>query len=285
MGIRQITIVGAGLMGGSLALALKKYGFKGAIVGCDRAPVLRKAIARHIVDGGHPDPVSASQGSDIVVLATPVAEILRLIDALGPRLSATALLTDVGSTKVQIMARASGVFGRNVRKRFLGGHPMAGKETSGISECEPDLFVNMPWLFTPYPGQALERGLAADFIELVRGIGARVSVLDAEQHDHVCAWVSHLPQMISTALAASVIEHFGENAIQLEIAGKAFREMTRTAASSSVMWADIADSNRANLREAMEKFEARLARLRELRPSRIRTEFQQANRLSKRKAR
>ena len=158
--IRQITIVGTGLIGGSLALALKEHGFRGRIVGCDRAPVLERARDKGAIDDGHTNPSDAARASQIVVLATPVGAIIDLIERLGPVLPARTLLTDVGSTKTQVVARALDVFGANAGRRFLAGHPMAGKEHAGVEFADPDLFRGAAWFFTPTPGQNIYAGSA-----------------------------------------------------------------------------------------------------------------------------
>src|SRR5947207_544063 len=145
--IRQITIIGTGLIGGSLGLALKKDGFRGQIVGCDRAEVLSRAKRKRAIDKGISDPAEACRDSEVVVLATPVGGIVDLIGNLASHLSSGALLTDVGSTKSAILLRAQQVFGRNVNSRFIGGHPMAGKENSGIEEGDPNLFRGAVWFF------------------------------------------------------------------------------------------------------------------------------------------
>src|SRR5579864_7976979 len=132
MPIRQITIIGTGLIGGSLGLALRKKKFAGRIVGCDREATLERARLRGAVDDGTANPGDAVRGSQIVVLATPVLAISDLIERIGPSMPTKTLLTDVGSTKSLVVEQAMKVFGKNVGKRFLAGHPMAGKEMSGV---------------------------------------------------------------------------------------------------------------------------------------------------------
>ena len=279
MPIAQITIVGTGLVGGSFALALKKRGFAGRIVGCDREPVLARARAAGAIDEGIADPVQAARASQVVLLATPVGAILDLIERIGPTLADDALLTDVGSTKSEVAARAEAVFGANAARRFLPGHPMAGKERSGIEEADAHLFENAVWLVTPLPGQNIEAGWSGEFLELVRGIGARVVSLDLARHDRLCAWISHLPQMLSTALAAAVLDELGEDPELLAIGGRALREMTRIASSPYSMWRDVALTNTRNIQEALAKVEQRLAHIREnLRTPELKAEFERGNR-------
>ncbi len=162
MPIRQITIIGTGLIGGSFAMALKKHHFLGRIVGCDRAPVLERARDKGAIDEGRTSPSDAIRGSQLVLLATPVGSIIDLIERIGPVLSARTLLTDVGSTKADVVARAASVLGRNAGRRFLAGHPMSGKEQSGVEFADPDLFLGATWFFTPLPGQNIYSGLSGE---------------------------------------------------------------------------------------------------------------------------
>jgi prephenate dehydrogenase len=282
MSIRQITIVGTGLIGGSLGLALKKQHFPGRIVGCDSAPVLERASEKGAIGSGHTNPADAVRGSDVVVLAAPVAAIIGLIELLGPALSAETLLTDVGSTKARIVASASKVFGPTAPQRYLAGHPMAGKEQAGVESADPDLFQGAAWFFTPLPGQDIYKGLSGEFLEWIEKIGARIATLDAAAHDQLCAWISHLPQMISTALAASLVDQFGEDAPLLEAGGRALREMTRISSSPYSMWRDIAITNKQNIADALLKLEQRLAHIRENLDSReLAAEFERAHQLKK----
>jgi len=282
MAIRQITIIGTGLIGGSLGLALKKRKFPGKIVGCDRAAVLERAQNAGAIDVGHTNPGDAVVGSHMVVLATPVVAIIDLIERLGPSLSNRTLLTDVGSTKAEVVKRAVKSMGKPAATHFLAGHPMAGKEQSGVEFADADLFQGAAWFFTPLPGQRIYDGLCGEFLEWVERIGARIASLDAAEHDRLCAWISHLPQMISTGLAAALVDEFGEDAPLLDAGGRALREMTRISASPYSMWRDIAITNQKNLAEALLKLEQRLAHIRENLDSRqLAAEFERAHLLKK----
>ncbi|MGA8762010.1 MAG: prephenate dehydrogenase [Candidatus Sulfotelmatobacter sp.] len=282
MAIRQITIVGTGLIGGSFALALRKRKFAGRIVGCDREATLQKARNRGAIDSGFSEPGDAVRGSQLVVLATPVLAIIDMIQRLGPALPPSTLLTDVGSTKLAVAQRALKVFGKNAGKRFLAGHPMAGKELSGVDYADADLFHNAVWFLTPLPGQSLNEGLFAEFAGWIDQIGARIAMLPPAEHDRLCAWISHLPQMISTALAAALVEEFGEDAPLLPAGGRALQEMTRISASPYSMWRDIAISNKKNLEDALFKLEQRLAHIREnLATRQLAEEFERAHGLRK----
>jgi prephenate dehydrogenase len=279
MAFRQITIIGTGLIGGSLGLALKAAGFRGKIVGCDRGAVLDRARAMRAIDLGSEDPVEAIAGSDLIVLATPVGGIIDLIERIGPLASPEALITDVGSTKKEIIERARAVFGDRAPQRFLAGHPMAGKEHSGLEHAESKLFLNAVWLLCPQPKQDFERGKIKDYCDLLEQTGVRILKMDAERHDVMCAWVSHLPQMIATGLAATLVEELGGNPDLHAIGGRALREMTRISSSPYSMWRDIAHTNTANIEHALAKLEQRLAHIREnLRTPALREEFDHANR-------
>jgi prephenate dehydrogenase len=263
MPIRQITIIGTGLIGGSLGLALRKRGFKGKIIGCDQAHVLQRAKRLGAIHAGNTDPLESLHGSDVVVLATPVGAIIELIDRLASHLPPGTLLTDAGSTKLEITLRAQNAFGTQANRRFLAGHPMAGKENSGIEFADPELFLGAVWFFTPLPKQEIQAGLTGQYAALVKRIGAKIAVLDPAQHDQLCAWISHVPQMISTALAASLVDEYGARAPLLESGGRALREMTRIAASPYSMWRDIALTNKTSIADALLKLEQRLSHIRE----------------------
>ena len=282
MAIRQITIIGTGLIGGSLALALRKKKFAGRIVGCDREGTLERARMRGAIDEGTVNPGDAVHGSQLVVLAAPVLAICDLIERLGPTLPAKTLLTDVGSTKAAVVDRAIKVFGKSAGKRFLAGHPMAGKELSGVDFADADLFQNAVWFFSPLPEQNLNEGLFAEFSGWIDAIGARIAMLPAVDHDRLCAWISHVPQMISTALAAALVDEFGAEAPLLPAGGRALQEMTRISASPYSMWRDVAISNQKNLADALWKVEQRLAHIREnLATRELAVEFEQAHQLRK----
>lgn len=292
MDFRQITIIGTGLIGGSIGLALKKRGFAGQIVGCDRPEVLERAKRMGAIDAAIREVEQAVRGSDLVILATPVGGILDLIEKVGPIVPNHVLLTDVGSTKREIVERARTVFGEAAPSRFAAGHPMAGKEHGGIEHADADLFQGAVWLITPVGDRATGRSgdlpsrreacgspACDEWLSWVSRMGARVVTLDAERHDRLCAWVSHLPQMLSTALAASLEDEFGDDEDLRAIGGRALREMTRIAASPYSMWRDIAFTNTANMEHALMRLEQRLAHIREnLRTRGLQEEFDKGNR-------
>ena len=280
MAIKQVTIIGVGHIGGSVALGLKKHARVPRIVGSDRDSVLETAQRLGVIDRGVPDPAEACQGSDVVVLATPVGAIIDLIERIGPVISAETLLTDVGSTKAEVVARARAVFGDAAARRFLPGHPMAGREHAGVEHADADLFQNAVWLTTPLAQEQHPR--AGEYLRAIGALGARVVAMDAERHDRLCAWISHLPQMVTTAVVGCLVDEFGDDPELFAIGGRALREITRTAASPYSMWRDIALTNTHNIQEALLRLEQRLAHLREnLRTRGLEEEFDRAHRLKK----
>jgi prephenate dehydrogenase len=281
MAIRQITIVGTGLIGGSLGLALRQRGFDGRIVGCDKRSVLEIAQQRGAIDRAEADLERAIKGSDLIVLATPVGCILSQLEAIAPLAEPDALITDTGSTKQQFLARARMLFGAAAAERVLPGHPMAGKECGGIANADAELFRGAAWLITPV-GVDPHHTAQQEYLDLLGSLGAQVIAMDAERHDRLCAWVSHLPQMIATALGSLLREEFGGDEEIMQIGGRALREMTRTASSPYSMWRDIALTNSQNLDAALLRFEQQLAHLREnLRGPGLREMFESGNQFGK----
>ncbi len=282
MPIHQITIVGTGLIGGSLGLALRAHGFTGKIVGCDKPPVLEQAQSRGAINCGEADLMRAIAASDVVFFATPVGCILSQFETIAPLVPPNTLITDAGSTKQQFVERARMIFGTAAHPRVLPGHPMAGKEHGGIENADAELFRNAAWLVTPIDPNAPYTDLQQEWLDLIARIGARTIPIDAERHDKLCAWVSHLPQMISTAFATVLRDEFGDDEAVVQVGGRALREMTRIAHSPYSMWRDIALTNSANIEEAILRFEQQLTHLREnLRGPALRELFESANKFGR----
>jgi prephenate dehydrogenase len=278
MPIQQITIVGTGLIGGSLGLALKQSGFAGTIIGCDKRAVLEIAEARGAVDRAEADLERAVIGSEVVVLATPVGCILSQLETLAALLPPMTLITDAGSTKQKLVERSRELFSDQAAARFLPGHPMAGKELGGIENADANLLCDAVWLITPIDPTRPPTPLQSEYMDLLQAIGARVITMDSERHDRLCAWISHLPQMIATALASVLREELGDDEAVSQIGGRALREMTRIAHSPYTMWRDIALTNTQNIDDALQRLEQQLAHLREnLRGPELRVLFESAN--------
>jgi prephenate dehydrogenase len=289
--MRRVLIVGTGLIGASVGLALRARGFDGEIVGTGPTEkTLRIAQEMGAVDKWYLREAAEAEAAtcDVILLAGPVMSILDWMQRLAPVLGERQLVTDVGSTKVQI-AELAATLGYNApgKARFLPGHPMAGKESGGAALAEAGLFQNAMWLFTPAAGVGASE-LEKEWRGWVAKFGARTMDLDAARHDELCAWVSHLPQMLSTALAALLEETFAGDPVRREeiaaIGGRALRETTRLGASPYSMWRDIALSNTEPIAQTLLALEQRLAHVREnLRTPELKEEFRLANEFRKRR--
>jgi prephenate dehydrogenase len=257
----RVSIVGLGLMGGSLGLALRQRGLAAHVVGCGREVLQKRAIEMGAIDSGTTDAAEAASDSDLIVLCTPVETSIRLMREIAPRMKPGALLTDVGSTKQSFADAAREIFGDAAHATVLPGHPLAGRELSGLENAVADLYTNCVWTLTPLgqgepaSHQALRAALEA--------LGARIVVTSPEEHDRTLAYTSHLPQMLSTALALTLEEELGAGNPALEIHAGGLRTMLRLAMSDPVMWEQIAASNAQNIAAALERFEAELRKLRE----------------------
>ncbi len=288
--IERITIIGTGLIGSSIGLALRAAGFEGEINGIDAdrkeylAALNRGAIGearvieRRTNAFGEP---SGIRDSDLIILAVPVLAIKDWMHKLAPVLRPHQLVTDVGSTKLEITELARELFTGPGKARFLPGHPMAGKESGGAALAEAFLFVRAMWLFTPIYEDT--HPLEQEWREWVARFGSRSKDLDAARHDELCAWVSHLPQMLSTALAALLEDRFGDASDIFEVGGRALRETTRLGASPFTMWRDVAMTNTEPIAATLHALEQRLAHVREnLRTPELRDEFARANQFRER---
>ena len=255
---QRISILGLGLIGGSWGLALKERGVNARRIGCDRPEVLARALAMGAVDEGATDPLAASRDADLIILATPVGVILDLLTQLKGAAAPRALITDVGSTKRLICQRAREVFGEE--PLFLGGHPLAGKERSGLENASATLFEGARYVLTPLLPDHLADERIKMFSALVEKLGAHPFVTEASTHDRAVAFLSHLPQLVSTGLASMIAEQGAEDFLPLELAAAGFRDVTRLAESPYNLWRDICLTNIENLQSALEslieKFEA-----------------------------
>jgi prephenate dehydrogenase len=294
--MNQLTIIGCGLIGGSFALGLKKHGFAGEIVGCDRPEVLEKAREQGAIDSGTEDVKEAVAGADLVYLATPVITIMDLLPQVAEAVAPGTLVTDAGSTKVRVCRLAGQVFPKGVT--FLGGHPMAGKEHGGIENASANLLVDAKyvvvgegWDSSTAPladargsaqndngGEAtIENERVKEFLGWVGKLGAEPVWMDAETHDWAAAFVSHLPQLLSTALASTVGDETDDDGLPVSLAAAGFRDMVRLGASPYDVWRDVLLTNRENITQALERLERRLKRMREqLQSKELAEEFEKA---------
>ncbi|HEY3627857.1 MAG TPA: prephenate dehydrogenase, partial [Terracidiphilus sp.] len=212
--IERIAILGTGLLGTSLGLALRAAGFKGSIAGWNRsADGGREALRMGAVDLVASDAIGLARESEVVVLCVPIFSTLDYMEQLASVLTPGQLVTDVGSTKGQITAAARRLFNTPERAAFLPGHPMTGKERGGASLGEAGLFRGAVWLFSDDPGwRRSERGaeLVAGWREWVAAIGSKPIDVEAQRHDVLVAWVSHLPQFTATALSSLLEDQVGD---------------------------------------------------------------------------
>ncbi len=292
----RVLILGTGLLGASTGLALRAAGFCGAITGWDKdARQAQTALALKATDTVAADmdaALAAAREAQLILLATPVYAILDWIEHLAPILRPEQLVTDVGSTKAMITAAGNRLFNLPGRAAFLPGHPMAGKEVSGAAEADAALFRNAVWIFTTDPWISQQKegdispvaaSLGMEWMDWIRKFDARILEIDAERHDELVAWVSHLPQFLSTALTALIETELGEAPELKAVGGRALREMTRLGSSPYSMWRDVAYTNTEAIAAAIAALEQRLAHLREnLRTPELRDEFDLANRFRKR---
>jgi prephenate dehydrogenase len=250
---RSVAIAGVGLIGGSIALGLRERWPSVRVYGVDRPAVLAHAQGSGALDQGLAS-VDELPSVDLVVLAAPVRQNARLLTELPAHLRDQAVVTDVGGTKRDILkaARAPGA-----ARRFVGGHPIGGAEQGGFGFARPDLFKGRPWILTPDDGDAD----AVDRVSrLVAGLGAKPMTMEAEEHDRVMAFVSHLPQLAASALmevVGAAVQSEG-----LRVAGRGLVDSTRLASSPAAVWKDICVTNADAIRTGLDLLIDRLGDLR-----------------------
>ena len=297
--ISRVTILGTGLIGGSFALALRKYTTDMQISGWDRPEVVKDAQARGAIEQVFSgDLAPALQNADLIYLALPIAATIDLLPEIARHASAHALITDACSTKVRVLQAAEEVFPVGKGPLFLGGHPMAGRELSGIAHADADLFCGNTYaLISP---AYVEAGLQARsssslqtadasadarisaFVKILERIGARPLWLGAPQHDYAVGLASHLPQLAAVALAGFLYDRLDENGLPITLAGPGLRDSLRLAGSPYSTWRDIVLTNQEVLSAALDLFARRLDDLRERLASReLEADFDAANELYK----
>ena len=251
---QAVSIIGFGLIGGSIALAVRERWPAVRIAGVDRKAVLAHALGSGAIDRAA-DSAADVSGADLIVLAAPVRQNLKLLAEVVQRLPATSLVTDVGSTKHDIVEAARGL---GCAASFVGGHPIGGAEQGGFGFARPDLFRHRPWIFTPEtvtPAPALER-----LFTFAQALGAKPSSMDASAHDRAMAFLSHLPQLVASALMDVIGASAGESGLRL--AGRGLVDTTRLASSPPETWRDICATNADAVGDALDELIARLSELR-----------------------
>jgi prephenate dehydrogenase len=286
--ITRATILGTGLIGGSFALALRKYTTDLNISGWDRPEIVNQARSRNILDEALTgDLAPALRSADLIFIALPIGVTLDLLPEIARLAPKHALVTDACSTKLRIAQSAAENFS-TATALFLGGHPMAGRETGGIAQADADLFRNAPYALiadssVPPDSSASERDpRVSAFLKLLEKIGARPLWLGAQQHDYAVGMVSHLPQLAAVALGSFLYDHLDENGLPITVAGPGLRDSLRLAGSPYSTWRDIVLTNREVLSAALDLFARRLDDLRERLNSReLEADFDAANELYK----
>jgi prephenate dehydrogenase len=274
--LKKLVIFGVGLIGGSVALALKKAGnldnTATHIVGVGRTEKsLQNALDLGVIDSAQTNISEALEGADIVLIAAPVAQTTSILQSIKPHLNSKTIITDAGSTKSDVLACARDILGEQFNQ-FVGGHPIAGAEKSGVAAAKADLFVGKNVVLTPYINNdalqtnshaASRASNIARVTKMWQACGAKVSEMSAENHDAIFAAVSHLPHLLAFALVDDIASR--PNAEQLfSFAASGFRDFTRIAGSSPEMWRDISLANKTALLSEISAFENELSQLKQL---------------------
>ncbi len=258
--IQRLAVLGVGLIGGSLALALRRAGAVAEVVGCDRAPeVLERAAARGVIDRGVREPAAAVAGADVAVIGVPVRAVGQVLAELKGAVAAGTAVTDVASVKGAVLAEAEAVYGE-VPGWLVPGHPIAGTEHSGVEAAFPELYERRRVILTPVA--ATEAAALARVRAMWEAVGSTVVTMPAEHHDEVLAATSHLPHALAYALVDS-LSGWDERQEIFEFAAGGFRDFTRIASSDPQMWRDICAANRANVVDALRRYQADVQRLTE----------------------
>ncbi len=254
----RVTIAGVGLIGGSLALAARHAGLFGKVVGLGRSAAnLAIARQRGMIDDATHDPQDAVRGSDLIVLAVPVASLAPVLRTMAPALRSDAVVTDVGSVKVAVLREIENALPDGVA--FVGAHPIAGTEFSGAAAADAGIFQGRRCVLTP--GTRSTPEATARIRDLWRGVGMEVHEMDAARHDEIFAWISHLPHAIAFSIIAALQY---ADASATEFAGPSFQSVTRVAASAPETWTDIFLANARAIEAAVAGFTAELSGLRDV---------------------
>jgi prephenate dehydrogenase len=272
--MNTVAIFGVGLIGGSFALALRKAGFSGRILGVSSPETLERALALGVIDQAA-TAKEAAQAADLIYLSQPILRIVESLPGLESWVRPQALVTDAGSTKKTIVDAAAQALSRC---QFLGGHPMAGREQRGVEAAEAELFQGRPYVLTPRSESELQTPHVREFIDWIGRIGAFPVVLSPEEHDRVVAFTSHLPQLASTAIAALLQDR---DEPKCGVFGPALIDSTRLALSSFDIWGDILSTNTEAIRVALRAYIARLEEFCQgLEPEPMRSQFERGARFA-----
>lgn len=254
---KVVYIAGLGLIGASLALGIKRAHPNLTILGYNRSEASRNiALERGMVDQVTDDYASFAPIADVIILALPIKQTKSYLDILSRLpLKDQVLVTDVGSTKAEIVAHADQVF-QDQAVRFVGGHPMAGSHKTGAAAADATLFENAYYIFTP--SSQTKAGSIEDLKELLSGLGSRFIEINAEEHDRVTSQISHFPHLLATTLVEQAVAYGEEHPLANRFAAGGFRDMTRIAESEPGMWTSILLSNPQEILERIADFKERL---------------------------
>jgi prephenate dehydrogenase len=311
--INRVSILGTGLIGGSFALALRKYTEGIHITAWDRADIVARAKDLGAADEIFSDELKpAIHRADLIYVALPISTTLDVLPEIARHSARHALVTDACSTKVRIVRAAEELFSQSGGKLFLGGHPMAGKESSGIANADADLFRDTTYALIGESSSSADGEIATEkvapeslpegegvasapsrparvlkedprvaaFLKIIAKIGARPLWLGAQQHDYAVGLASHLPQLAAVALASFLYDHLDENGLPIALAGPGLRDSLRLAGSPYSTWRDIVLTNREVLSAGLDLFARRLDELRDKLASReLEADFDAANEL------
>ncbi|MBD3288608.1 prephenate dehydrogenase/arogenate dehydrogenase family protein [candidate division KSB1 bacterium] len=275
--ISKVAIIGLGVMGGSIGLSIKQRKLCEHVVGVDEFSVIHNALDRGAIDEGFDksEMQKALESAEIVFICTPINQILDLIQQVSAHVSPNTIVCDVGSTKSQIVDKATKHF-KNNDIYFIGSHPMAGSEMKGIEAADHYLFENVVWVLTPH--QKMPDTSIRKLGTLLENIGAKVLMLSPEQHDKIAAAVSHLPQLLAISLTNMIARFHQENPNYIRLAAGGFRDMTRIASSPYSIWKDIIRSNVPQIETFIDEFIKELQQTKkDLKSDRIEHDFEKAN--------
>ena len=281
----RVAVIGTGLIGGSFALAVRKYSPDCFVVGWDKPVELRRALERGAIHEAIPDLALAVAGTDLVYVALPVGHSIEMLPEIARLASPNALVSDACSTKRSICAAAQGAFHEG-GSNFLGGHPMAGKEISGIDAADAHLFRGTKYaLIRASANEGSDTGReerVAAFVALIGKFGAEPLWMSAEEHDRAAAVISHLPQLLAVALAGVVRDQTDETGLPVTLAGRGLRDALRLAGSPYSVWRDIILTNSDNLERVLDQMIQALEQVRsDLRTRALEEEFSAAGELYK----
>jgi prephenate dehydrogenase len=275
---RRVAILGTGLIGGSFALALRKHFPEIVTIGYDRPEGLERARARSVVHETTGDVARAVRGADLVYVALPIVATMEALPAISETAEPGALVTDAGSTKAAVCKMAAEYFHGGAQ--FLGGHPMAGKEHSGVEHADADLFRGTHYVLIGREDSPSER--VQNFLRVLNTIGAQPYWSDADTHDWAVGIVSHLPQLVAVALARVVQDETDETGLPVILAGPGLQDTLRLAGSPYAVWRDILLTNKDNVSRALDRVAQAVDHLRtRLASKELDQEFQSANELYK----